>query len=375
MSIHKRAVKNGYRYDVKIRRPDGPQYQNSFKTKREAEIFEAQEKSALSQGSWLDNRNNNITFAEYAERWLQSNQSKRPRTLQRDQGIISKYLIPALGKTTLRNIKSSDLRRLVHDWNEKGLSPSTIRRHKAILSAIFNMAIDDDIIHKSPAHRLTTPRVEKSEGRALTGEETQRLLSAIDSNYYPLIYIMITTGIRWSEAAGLQVQHLDLLSTYPRLKIERTLHETPQGLVAAPTKSAASKRQIILTREQVKVIARHLADTGRTGADKTDPLFTSPRGKELAYQNFRSRVWVPAIKKANLEGVRIHDLRKTAATNLVQAGIDIKTITEVLGHEDIRTTLQHYAKTSNDGLLGASKALVRLATLDDNQGVCTSERL
>jgi integrase len=371
MSIHKRAVKNGYRYDVKIRRPDGTQYQNSFKTKREAEIFEAQEKSALSQGSWLDNRNNNITFAEYAERWLQSNQSKRPRTLQRDRGIISKHLIPTLGKTTLRNIKSSDLRRLVHLWNENGLSPSTIRRHKAILSAIFNMAIDDDIIHKSPAHRLTTPRVEKSEGRALTSEETQQLLSAIDPNYFPLVYIMVTTGIRWSEAAGLQVQHLDLLSAYPRLKIERTLHETAQGLVAAPTKSAASKRQIILTQEQVIVIARHLADTGRTGADKADPLFTSPRGNALAYQNFRSRVWVPAIKKANLGGVRIHDLRKTAATNLVLAGVDIKSVTEMLGHEDIRTTLQHYAKTSLEALQAAS--LVLVATTNTTTSVnCTA---
>jgi integrase len=343
---------------VKLRRPDGTQYQKSFRTKKEAERFEAQERAAHNQGTWLDDRNNSLTFAEYAEKWLQSNQSKRPRTLQRDRGIVRVHLVPALGQMSLKNIKSSDLRHLVNTWNKNGLAPSTIRRHKAILSAIFNMAIDDDIIHKSPVRRLATPRVEKSEGRALTSEESQRLLAAIDPNYFPLIYIMITTGIRWSEAAGLQVQHLDLLSTYPNLKIERTLHETPQGLVAETTKSAASKRSIVLTKEQVKVIAQHLVDTGRTGADKTDPLFTSPRGKELAYQNFRSRIWVPAIRRANLEGLRIHDLRKTAATNLIQAGIDIKTITEVLGHEDIRTTLQHYAKTSQSGLWSASNALV-----------------
>ena len=67
--------------------------------------------------------------------------------------------------------------------------------------------------------------------------------------------------------------------------------------------------------------------------------------------------WVPATKKANLVGLRIHDLRKTAATNLVQAGIDIKSVTEMLGHEDIRTTLQHYAKTTPEVLLKASEAL------------------
>ena len=56
--------------------------------------------------------------------------------------------------------------------------------------------------------------------------------------------------------------------------------------------------------------------------------------------------------------LKIHDLRKTAATNLVQAEIDIKSVTEMLGHEDIRTTLQHYAKTSPEWLLAASEALV-----------------
>jgi site-specific recombinase XerD len=118
----------------------------------------------------------------------------------------------------------------------------------------------------------------------------------------------------------------------------------------------------VITKEQCNVIAQHLTETGRNGANQDEPLFTSPRGKELAYQNFRSRIWVPATKKANLVGLRIHDLRKTAATNLVQAGIDIKSVTEMLGHEDIRTTLQHYAKTSPEGLLAASEALVAATT-------------
>ena len=252
---------------------------------------------------------------------------------------------------------------MVSKWSELGLAAGTIRRHKAILSAIFNMALDDDLIHKSPAHRLNIPRIEKSEGWALTSEETQRLLASIDQNYFALIYIMLTTGIRWSEAAGLQIKHLDFLTTPPQLRIERTLHETPNGLVAEKTKSAASRRVIILTSQQVNVIAQHLALNGRTGADNDEPLFTSPRGKELAYQNFRSRIWVPATKKVNLEGLKIHDLRKTAATNLVSAGIDIKTVTEMLGHEDIRTTLKHYAKTSPGTLLVATEALVNAVSI------------
>jgi integrase len=367
MSIHKRKVKNGHRYDVKIRRPDGTQYQKSFRTKKESEEFETQEKARQIEGTWLDNRKTSISFETYARKWLESNKTKRVKTLVRDKGIIERHLNPTIGSKSIKNIRSSDLRLLVGNWIDQGLSPGTIRRHKAILSAIFNLALDDDLIHKSPVHRLQIPQSESSRGWAISSVETQSLLACIDQNYYSLIYIMVTTGIRWSEAAGLQIKHLDLLSNHPCLKIERTIHETPEGLVVEATKSRASKRNIVLTRQQVQVIAQHLEDTGRTGANQDQPLFTSPRGHDLAYQNFRSRIWVPATKKANLQGLKIHDLRKTAATNLVRAGIDIKSVTEMLGHEDIRTTIQHYAKTTAEGLLAASEALVAALKIPNQQ--------
>ena len=92
MSIHERKTKTGTRYDVKIRRPDGTQYQRSFRTKREAAAFETTELADQRRGAWLDNRTNKITFAQYAETWLASNPDKRSRTRLRDEGIITKHL-------------------------------------------------------------------------------------------------------------------------------------------------------------------------------------------------------------------------------------------------------------------------------------------
>ena len=113
-----------------------------------------------------------------------------------------------------------------------------------------------------------------------------------------------------------------------------------------------------MTREQVLVISQHIEATGRTGAHPHEPLFVSPTGKRLTYTNFRPRIWLPAVKKAGLAGLKIHDLRKTAITNLLQAGLDPKTITVLAGHEDLRTTLQHYAQTNPQSLLEASQRLV-----------------
>jgi integrase len=130
------------------------------------------------------------------------------------------------------------------------------------------------------------------------------------------------------------------------------------GTEITPPKSAAAYRTIPLTNEQVKVISRHLEDTGRTGATPNEPLFVSPNGKVLRHSNFNDRIWKPATRRAGLEGLRIHDLRKTAITNLLQAGVDPKTITVLVGHEDLRTTLHHYAKATPQSLLAASQALV-----------------
>ena len=90
--------------------------------------------------------------------------------------------------------------------------------------------------------------------------------------------------------------------------------------------------------------------------------------------NFRNRIWQPAVKAAGLEGLQIKDMRKTAATNLLQSGADSKTVTAILGHEDIRTTLNHYAKTTPESLSIAANALVAgvEVTISEDQSVSMS---
>jgi integrase len=321
----------------------------------------------MGKHDWLDDRLAEVTFGEYAERWTSTGPTKRSKTRRRDKGILDKHLLPVLGRTPIRKIKHSDLRVLVSNWIEAGLKSSTIARHKAVMSAIFNLAVADDVINRSPTIGLKIPRIEPGRGTALTAEQANLLLQSIGDDYYPLIYVMLTTGIRWSEAAGLQIRHFKSLDKQPVLVIEQGLHESQNGLEIEPTKSAAGRRTIPLIPDQVAVIARHIRDTGRNGADAHSPLFVSPMGGPLAYSNFRTRVWAPTIKKIGLNGVRISDLRKTAITNMVNAGIDIKTFTSIAGHEDVRTTLKHYAKTTQENLVRASEALV--AGISENQHI------
>jgi site-specific recombinase XerD len=358
MSIHKVARKSGTSYQVKLRTPEGKQYSRTFRTRKEAQQFQVSEIAAMSRGTWLNEQVCNITFQELAERWLKSNEAKRQTSRQRDVGILKKHLLPELGAQKIRTIKRADIISLVNTWISHELSASTIRRHMAVLSAIFNMAIADELLHKSPTHRVAMPRIEPSCGRALSRYEAQNLLGRIPESYFAFVYIMLTTGIRWSEAVGLQVKHFCPLASPPVLIIEQGLHEVENGYVLERPKSAASHRSIVLSSSHVEVIAKYLKDTNRTASDAESPLFQSPKGGVLVASNFRNRIWIPATKAAGLDGLRIKDMRKTAATNLLQGGLDSKTVTAVLGHEDIRTTLNNYAKTTQESLLHAAKVLV-----------------
>jgi site-specific recombinase XerD len=367
MSIHKRRAGNKTKYDVKLRRPDGTQYQKTFATKKEAEAYESTQKYEQNNGIWLDDRLSNITFEQMSQRWLESNNAKRETSRNRDIGILNKHLLPTLGNRSLKTIKHSDITSLVNTWTSSDIAPRTIRRHMAVLSAIFNMAIAEDILHKSPTKKVSTPRINPSGGRALSQQESERLLSQMPRAYYALVFTMLTTGIRWSEAAGLQIKHFSPMSVPPTLTIEQGLHETGKGYVTERPKSAASHRTIVLSANHVQVIAQYLGETNRTGADSEAPLFVGQMGGRLVSSNFRNRIWQPAVKAAGLEGLTIKDMRKTAATNLLQSGADSKTVTTILGHEDIRTTLNHYAKTTMESLTSAAVALVQAVVGPDSE--------
>jgi len=126
MSIHKRDTTRGTRYDVKLRAPDGRMYQRSFRTKREAEAYQANELSDRARGKWLDPRGGLTPFAEWAAEWLVSNPGKRPGSVARDEAVIRVHLKPPFGSRPLATIADpSNLLSLPHPPNSPRWNAST----------------------------------------------------------------------------------------------------------------------------------------------------------------------------------------------------------------------------------------------------------
>ncbi|NBO57309.1 MAG: site-specific integrase, partial [Actinobacteria bacterium] len=258
----------------------------------------------------------------------------------------------------IHTIKKTEIQHLINNWTKNGLKARTIRRHIAVLKAIFNHAINDDCLMKNPAHGVTLQKPEPVERHPLSPEEASRLLGAIDPYFKPLIYIALTTGLRWSELAGLQLQDLGLEGPEPHLTVNRGLHATSNGPTFEKPKSTAGHRTLPLSAEQVTSIKSHIDSSSahRTGVG-TDPVFMTKKGRQLEYQNFANRIFNPAVKKAGLKDVRIHDLRRTTATLLVANQVDLKTVEAWMGHSDVRLTLSVYASHTASGLTLASRVL------------------
>lgn len=347
MSIEGRKLKNGKTvYDVRLRDPHGRAYKRTFRTKREAETFEATQRVDRVRGAWVDPRKSSTTFAEVAASWLASNPAKRPTSRARDEIVLRVHLLPALGHRPVGSITPADVQAVVHEWCRKRAG-NTVRRQYSVLSAVMTTAVLSDLVARTPCRGIKLPPASHTERHIVTADELAALAEAIGADYGLMAYLGAVLGLRWGEVAGLRVGRLDFLRA--TLTVAEQVTQGPGGAttVGAP-KSAAGRRTLAVPPELMDRLAAHLSRRGLTGADPAAFVFASPSGTPLDYAHWRQRAWLPATRAAGLAGLTFHDLRRANATGLVAEGVDMKTAQTRLGHSDPRLTLAIYAQATSE---------------------------
>jgi integrase len=151
--------------------------------------------------------------------------------------------------------------------------------------------------------------------------------------------------LRWGEIAGLRVRHLDLPRNRVVVEQQGTRGEG-SAMVEQDPKTVAGARSLAVPRWLSIMLSDHLRRRGLTGADRDAPIFASPTGMPLRYDNWKIREWEPAVAAAGMAGFTFHDLKHTAGTELVKAGVDAKTAQARLGHASPVTTLKIYAEAT-----------------------------
>ena len=239
-------------------------------------------------------------------------------------------------KTPLSKIDTLAVRSYLAHLHRAKLSNRSLARHLSTLRSFFRWACREGHIEKSPAKGLPAPRVPKTLPRAMTLPDTERLLDGgeeegvIPERERALFELLYATGLRVSEAAGLDMDDVDFS--------ERLVRVTGKGsrerIVPFGEAAADALRAYLPSRAAL----RHQAnDENEPG----DPLFVNARGGRLTSRSM-ARLLKRRLRAAGLpEEISPHALRHTFATHLLQAGADLRAIQELLGHASLSTTQKY----------------------------------
>lgn len=354
MSIHKRKNKRGIAYVVRLRTPAGRQYERTFATKREAQLFEAEQRSAHERGTWVDPRPaRHTTVAEWAAQWQRLNRHKAPTTKETDRAVLERHLLPRIGTVAIGAVTPIDIQSLVADWKDS-YAPATVRRYYGVVRAMFNAALAADVIGRSPCRGVKLPDVPETEHVILTPEQLDLLATELPQRYRAMAYVGALLGLRFEEVAGLRVSSIDL--DRGCVSVRETVTSAGGRVHIGPPKTPAARRTLSIPKALAEILRDHV-DTLDLSDDPDPLLFSDAKGGPLRYSNYLRRVWNPARRRAGIPDVGFHDLRRTAITAMVAAGVDVKTAQTRAGHSDPRMTLAVYAKATREGDQAAAEAV------------------
>jgi site-specific recombinase XerD len=291
-----------------------------------------------------------VSFAELAQDALAY--SKAHKRTYDDDVIRMERLLAVFREKAAESITPQDLERHLTQSAEGGeWQPATVNRYRALISLVYRLGIENGKVKENPAKLVKHRRENNARVRWLSPEEEVRLRAYLDAacpQFIPELDLALHTGMRFGEMYSLTWEGVNLgrkVLTIPRSKNGETRH--------VPLNSAA--------------IAA--LEAFRTRGDGTGSVIRNLNGEPLA----SSRYWFePALKKAKIYRFSWHCLRHTFASRLVMAGVDIRTVQELMGHKSISMTVR-YSHLAPKHTLAAVELLAGGSTVDSTSTKTSTE--
>lgn len=283
-----------------------------------------------------------VTVAEWVTTWWERHSPGLKVTTQRtEHSRIRHHILDKIGKYRLCELTPTEVQMWVWDI-DADLSAKSVRNVHALLHSAMDAAVVARLIPENPCRGTRMPQAEYHEMMFLTEPEAQRLLAAMPAEHRDIPLMVLGTGLRWGEMAGLRVKRVDVLAR--KLMVMETLVRVPfaeNGVEVSTPKTKAGRRTISSIPDDVLD-----ALIGRTaGRDGEEWVFTRKPGdsRPLCHTDWWHSVWKPSVKKAGLEGLRFHDLRHTHVAWLISSNrVSLTAIQRRLGHASISITSDRY---------------------------------
>ena len=346
-----------------------PIYKNVLgRTQAEAK---AKLKAAIEEAKSLDvTKAGKYTVGAWMDEWFE-NYAKvkvRPSSHQTYRGYIDNHIKPNIGKIPLEKLTSLELQkfykklltsgridRVESKKQAKGLSPKTVRNIHQIIASAMKLAKEQRLIVADPTEGCALPKLEHREMKTLPVEQlTSFLREAKESGVFEMYYIELATGLRRGELLGLKWEDIDF--KHANLRVKRQIARINGEVVEAPLKTKNAYRMLPLAEDTIAVLKEQKKKAGGSPW-----VFPSPTGGPISPDSVLHMLH-RVLKRAGLPRVRFHDLRHTFATLALQNGVDIKTVSGMLGHFSAGFTLDTYAHVTTAAQKEAAKAMERVLT-------------
>lgn len=302
----------------------------------------------MSFGNWL-----NYWFENYVKRTVKQS------TAVSYYGYINSHIVPEIGVYKLSELNTDVLQRFFNEQNDSGslkgggLSPKTLQNMNRMIHKSMEKAIDLELLPKNYAKYVELPKREEPEMRVLTISEYNKLLEELRKTKEKLafgVYLSLSLGIRLGEVLGLRWNDIDFNNKI--VHIRRTVNRLPTidgknktELVVGTPKSKKSVRDIPINENYCGEFMLYWAKKSRIcrkTPDADDYLLQSAIGGPAEPKTLQE-TFKRILRDAGIADANFHSLRHTFATRAIEKGVDVKTLSVILGHSSVNITLDRYA--------------------------------
>ena len=326
------------RYTLGIDPATGRAIQKSVSAKTRAECKEKLNRAIRDNRGIPMDHNEDYTVAEWCRLWFETYSKPviRPNTAKNYRNIIENHIVPAIGMVKLKRLTAIQIQQMYNNSKAKGrvqrfdtqtstaLSGSTVRRIHMVLSSALKQAVKERVIPYNPCDNCRIPRKEHREMTIIPPEKLGVYLREAEKyGVLPIFFLELSSGLRRGE------------------------------LVITEPKTKNSVRRVALSQQAVDILVRE-----HEQHPDNPILFPSPRTGGYWSPDAVSRINRKLLAMAGIEEhVRFHDLRHTFATMALSSGVDVKTLSSMLGHFSAGFTLDTYTHITNEMQKGAAEKI------------------
>ena len=363
----------GKRYQVRYRKPDRSQTKKrGFKTKRDAELFLASVEVSKARGEFIDATAARALIGPLGAQWLARQTHLKPSSLRPVESAWRNHVLPAWGHIPISDVRRTAVQQWVSELtlgDQEAKPPrepkgaTLVIRAYGVLAAILDDAVADRRTISNPARGVSLPRKVKKPHVYLTHEQVHALAEV--SKYPALVLTLAYCGLRWGEATGLRVKHLDMLRR--RFLIEENAVQVG-SIIEVGTPKNHKRRTVPFPRFLAEKLAIQCEGKGRE-----DLVFPGENGHHLRLARVHedNMSWfASAVKRSGTPRITPHDLRHSAASFAVSAGANVKAVQKMLGHSSAAMTLDVYADLFDGDLDSVSDALDHAVSLANVPKMC-----